>query len=756
MKVNEVLKRYATGDRNFGSSNLCGQSFKGQDLSGADFRKSDIRGADFSQSNLSGTRFNHCQAGLTPLRTIIFIVLSWLLAAISGVFLGLAIYLVLLIFVPTPLLIQGMGSEYKPGLEWIGLFTLILLLTQIFFSRFLGQVAFHTLGAILSLSLVILTLLAISDIPVAENFFGAIMAAWSGVFAIESGGAIASAMLQIIVRKKAIIVGISIIINALFAIAVIDLINYEYELLNLDGWSGIAVGICKILIPVAASIFSAFVGVGIFRNTDNRSWLRKIIIAFISIKGRGTSFHQANLTDAEFSAAILPNTDFQGANFTRTFWQDTQLFHLSLIEQTYLADAQIKKLVTSGEGQGQSFDYKDMRGVNLQNAQLADASFIGANLSEANLSGANLSRAKLVRTQLYRANISNTTLTGAYIQDWGISTDTQFDGIQCDYIYMRLPTPADPDPCRKPDNRNETFAPGDFENFIAPIIKTLDLYSQQNVDPRNVAEAYKTIDLFHHEGIDPSAAAIALQQLAEQHPEAGIEVVALEGRGQDQIRLQAIVSSQANRSELSAQYSENYNQLKALPYSDLQTLLSSIIDKDQQIHRLETMLEQAIQQPRFYVETYRHQGEFIMSQSKGNINIEGVQGNVSGVAAAGDHLEMTGTLLGEISGTVTNTINQLPSSSDPNQPGLKELLTQLQAAIESEAELSNEDKAEALEQVKVLAEAGQQPEDGPLKKSAKTALKILKGTIASLPSATDLVQESSKLLIAIAALLAIV
>ncbi|NEQ34664.1 MAG: pentapeptide repeat-containing protein, partial [Leptolyngbya sp. SIO4C5] len=107
MRADEVLKRYAAGDRNFGSSNLRGQSFKGKELSGVDFSQSDIRGADFSQSNLSGTRFNHCQAGLTPLRTIIFIVLSWLLAAISGLFLGLAIYLVLFILIPTPLLIQG-------------------------------------------------------------------------------------------------------------------------------------------------------------------------------------------------------------------------------------------------------------------------------------------------------------------------------------------------------------------------------------------------------------------------------------------------------------------------------------------------------------------------------------------------------------------------------------------------------------------------------------------------------------------------
>ena len=135
-----------------------------------------------------------------------------------------------------------------------------------------------------------------------------------------------------------------------------------------------------------------------------------------------------------------------------------------------------------------------------------------------------------------------------------------------------------------------------------------------------------------------------------------------------------------------------------------------------------------------------------MSQSKGNVNISGVQGNVSGVAAAGENQTMTGVAIGAISGSVTNTINQLPPSLDPNHLGIKELLFQLQAVIEAETNLSDEDKVEALEQVKTLADAGQKPEDGILQKSAKTALKILKGTVSSLPDAAKLAEAGAKLL----------
>jgi hypothetical protein len=109
--------------------------------------------------------------------------------------------------------------------------------------------------------------------------------------------------------------------------------------------------------------------------------------------------------------------------------------------------------------------------------------------------------------------------------------------------------------------------------------------------------------------------------------------------------------------------------------------------------------------------------------------------------------------IGDISGILTNTINQLPASPQSDQPGIKELLTELQTAIESETNLSDDDKAEALEQVKALAEVGKNPQESTMQKAGKTAMKILKGTIASLPSAATLVEACSKLLPAIASLL---
>ena len=107
----------------------------------------------------------------------------------------------------------------------------------------------------------------------------------------------------------------------------------------------------------------------------------------------------------------------------------------------------------------------------------------------------------------------------------------------------------------------------------------------------------------------------------------------------------------------------------------------------------------------------------------------------------------------EISGTVTNAIGQLPASPQSDKPGIKELLTQLQTAIESDNDLSDKNKAVALKQVKALAEVGKNPQESTMQEAGETAMTMLKGILASLPSVATLVEACSKLLPAIASLL---
>ena len=99
---------------------------------------------------------------------------------------------------------------------------------------------------------------------------------------------------------------------------------------------------------------------------------------------------------------------------------------------------------------------------------------------------------------------------------------------------------------------------------------------------------------------------------------------------------------------------------------------------------------------------------------------------------------------------IANTINQLPESNSQEQE-IKELLSQLQDAISNETSLEDEDKSDVSEEVKNLQKATQNIDEGK-KKTAKKAIRILKGIFISLPTATKVVQNLDKLLEAISKL----
>lgn len=579
--------------QDFRHQDLQGRSFRGQDLTDSDFSGANICGADFSNTGLVGANFQQVKAGqqrpwvlgiVLGLVSIAFLggyIVGWLAGAISSVMLRT----------------QNQPLAIGSG---IGACLVLLVVATILVRRGLGA----ALGAVVvSIPTVIVLAVALSQSPAQRLALAFILLQLlnaAAAIAAVIAGAIAMAIGRTIAGRLPFILALSgFIISAIAGI-----------------WEGIenretyhttqAIPVA-VLISIGLISLSMYISSQAIRGNHRYALIRRL--ALIMAATGGTRFRFANLTDADFTQSILNNSDFRNAVLKRTCWFQARQLEQARTEGTYLADPQIAQLVITQEGHNQIFDHKDLRGLDLKNANLQDASFVGADLSEATLENADLSRSKLVQTQLARTNLSRACLTGAYIQNWGISTDTNLAQIRCAYIYIQLPSPEDPDPCRKPDNRQETFQEGEFEEFISPIIKTLDLYRQQGVDLRKVGKAYKTLDLFHHEGIDPSAAAIALKQLAEQYPEAGLEVVAMEGRGDEKIRLQARVTGQADRSQLSAEYFTKYQEAAALPYGDMQSLLTAMAEKDQRIRSLENMVMTSMQSDKFYVETYYDLGK---------------------------------------------------------------------------------------------------------------------------------------------------
>lgn len=131
----------------------------------------------------------------------------------------------------------------------------------------------------------------------------------------------------------------------------------------------------------------------------------------------------------------------------------------------------------------------------------------------------------------------------------------------------------------------------------------------------------------------------------------------------------------------------------------------------------------------------------IMSQNQRDIHISNVaDSNINAIS-------------GELSGIINNNITNLKSSNDAEIAKLGDLLEQLRVIIESEPNLLPDDKEIALEQVAVLADAGQQPKDAKKLKPVKTAIAALKGVAGALPPAAELAKAVQDLAPIIAGLL---
>ena len=571
MKAKEVLRKYKEGDRNFRGVNLRGQSFKGQDLSGADFSEADIRSANFSNAILRGTNFSGAKAGLQRRWAIILLIFSWLIALFSGFFLVFPV--AMFVF----MLSEDAGLTNNEAI----ISSLILLVIILIF--FYATISKGLVAGITSFTGAVTVAVAVAGafafgLDVTVVFAIALAIVGIGSFAEAITGAFAIAIAEAIAGAFAIAFSITVAIAGTFVGAgAVAIAGTELEALA---------------IIVAFVLLSAYIGWRALKGDERDAWIRSFVIAFAAF--RGTSFRNADLTDANFTEAKLKSTDLRKAILIRTRWRDAIKLDRVRPGNSYLNNRQVQELVITGDGEGKDYSQLvNLIGINLQGANLIDANFQGSDLSQANLQGANLtdanlilanlnqaqlqdanlSRAKLVQAQLEATDLTGTTLTGAYIEEWGITTATILNGIQCDYVFMRNPTKGDPEPYRKPDDYNKDFAEGEFVDFITPLVRTLDLY--------------------HSQGGEPGLIAYAFDQLCEENPEAELGIVSIEKRGKNRqgtlIRVET--SDQADNNQLHSDYFKTYDELKTLSPEAFKALLA---EKEKSIQRLEKLLDTSI------------------------------------------------------------------------------------------------------------------------------------------------------------------
>ncbi len=435
----------------------------------------------------------------------------------------------------------------------------------------------------------------------------------------------------------------------------------------------------------------------------------------------GTSFRGADLTDANFSEATVKSAHFKGAQLTRTCFHLSKKLHLSRAYQTSLANRTALNLLVSLRPEPKkSYVGLNLKGANLSNAQLADINLTEADLSEATLEGADMQRANLTKVQALGTCFHQTDLNAACLEAWNIDSTTQLAGTICEHIYL-LQNQQE----RRPSSG--TFAPGEFTKLFEEVLNTIDLIFRDGIDWRAFLQTFQNIQV--------------------QHEGANLEIQSIENKGDGVMVVRLNANPEADKSTIHQAFKQQYQKALKAVERKYKALLQS---KEQEIQHKEALIDLHRQQSADMTLITKSLAERpVTVDVNATAKSEAMQGNdqSQSVTVGGDfniNADNSIVSLRDTSGQVSNQINQLGGSE--TQAQLKDLLTQLQSAIETEPALSKDEKADALEEVKTIAEAGQLAEATRGQKRAKRAMNALKGMTTGLTETTKLVEVCGRLL----------
>ena len=248
-----------------------------------------------------------------------------------------------------------------------------------------------------------------------------------------------------------------------------------------------------------------------------------------------------------------------------------------------------------------------------------------------------------------------------------------------DWLQLTAAEKLDENPRRKPEDWERNFAEGEFADFIAPMVETLDLYHNKTVDPRLVAIAY------HH--------------LKENNPDAELELVSVEkkGKNKDKLLLRSETNSSADHGVLNANYFDNLEYLQSLSPEAKQALLA------ERGAIIQMMVGLIGTEKNHQVSIHNQQGDKNMSGDKitktngGNYNESIGRNYIEG--HKGDIINQSGTF-----GIVVNKgklkANNITSNINQSADEVKEMIANLRQQVEA---LENKKvRNEALEYVEDL------------------------------------------------------
>ncbi len=687
----------------YAGQNLRGRSFKGQDLSGADFSGADLRGADFTNSVLRGANFAKAETGVQKRWVAFQLVIPLIMSALSGFLAAFTGYWLVAFFSPNYI------SSYTitPAISMILIIAVLFfaIIRQGFTAEAFGTVAVAVAvagagaaGAKAEAAVAVAVAGSVAGsgaVAVAGSVVGAVALSVAG--SVAGAGAVAVAMVVIVIVYGAVVVygAVAMVGAGARAVAIVG------------ARDGAVAGVAAII------LLSIYVTWRTLKGDPKFNILLKLGIAFASIGG--TSFRGTDLCDADFTEANLKSSDFlnsrdKNTNLTRTLWKQAKKIDRARVGQSILANREVRELLVTGKpNQSKSYEGLNLRGANLDGIYLENVNFKRAILSEASFRKANLEWVNLTEAQAIGTDFTGAQMTGVCLEGWSYDHTTKLDDVDCRFVFELEHPNAKGDRERRPHDPDKEFEKGDFT--------------------KRYSVSLNIVQLLIRNGINREAFIAAWEKLTEDYPDINPDdIQEIKKKGQD-VELTVAVPEDTDKGQFERSFDSGYEtKLKEVEAKYQAQLLE---EKDRAIETMKDM---------YFALAEAKKGDVtVITQTEAKSMTE--QNPVTFTAR-----DITNSVvnLGKIKGNVTNAINQIPVQNTGDSPDIKTLLTQLQEAISAEKELTDEDKADALEKVEELAQIALN--DKPEEKStlASKAIRALKRIINTIPTITKIVETISK------------
>ena len=271
----------------YSKKNLQKASFKDENLASTSFLGSDIRGADFSGADLTGADFRHIKTGITPTTTGLLFFVSLVISLSSG-------YLAMLAGSTVQIMLKSGDDKLRAA----GIISLVLIALFIIYLYLKGgrTVLKHVLIPAFTLAIVIGGVAYFSGLG-------------SGKGMLFLGLSLLLVVIMVTVGTAARVLAGVLSSTILFVIVALG-----------GGMFGKSLGggIGSVVLAISCALISKRVLGGAKGFDSLKNLALKINTRF------GTSFRNANLTNANFSHSIIRNADFTNADISSVNWDDAK------------------------------------------------------------------------------------------------------------------------------------------------------------------------------------------------------------------------------------------------------------------------------------------------------------------------------------------------------------------------------------------------------------------------------------------------